>query len=984
VQIRPEVESGAEFTWSEPFQVQEGQEAKALVKCFRNDRPAKALGFPQNCFIHLSMPCENQRCFVYIEAPLILKNACPCPISCLFDPSTHTEQLGVELSRLRSSARGRVYDGLGGTFNVPADGAGVEERPVRLDASHQLWYEINGRRNSIRLPLGTNAVSLTRERRMLRWHCCRISVNPSAHIPTAVAPQQVCARFHTGMDVFSVKLQTNGGTSTPAMEGSPESAWSLPVCLRGIPEGDASSPGSLEIPVEIPASSGLAGAGFTLIARYCTYPRREVVIFPRNLFMDGSGPDAVSCLAVPRRAAARGSAIGDCRIPKLGAGIEILPDIAPDMQDAARGAGELENLERKVSLCPAASSDPDKVRTFAVPLHGTFNEIVLADGKKCVLRTDHLSTSTTLGGASSLITAVPAVVGCNLSEADVGIQAVAANAGSSAQVEGIQWLSPQSKPTPRPLWMQENARQMRLVLKNAAGELTRSEPFDADRSDAGSAWPFYFKDFSHTSWRGLLCVRIDEEVGSTIVTVVGGGAKCHTLENKHPDLLVALPSSQSPDSAASWGADPVAFGSLDPRSRKTTLTLTRSDGSGTLETSVDVSLEEPGTQEVRAHGDALTASVQVSTIDRVAAVLVKPLKAAHTGSSSIQLKLRSFTVALIGWEDAHIRRHVAALSLDEVKLHVDLDGSNEEVDLKVKGCQVDVCPQGMPSQADVFFASLTQGFWNRRANFLEWQSTRNCQSHLLKLVRCKAALGPAEATVTVPAIQVLKQFAEEIAGPIGLPAQALEDRLATLPVEVPPAAKQRLHIEQLELGALSIGVWCNLHLPDAWFLPDAARIAIQVSALGTDTLIVQGAKVRVGAHQLAGGGGGTLIGSLGSVIDTALKAYLPRLRGSLPSIIANSNLALGGIVGFQWWSKLCGCERRQRVQQPRPEICTINACRAVESVQQHEVSVDVLMSEDDIGASQSGRRLSSAGNTPSGQRPSVHSGREPLLASEAR
>ncbi|CAE7203028.1 unnamed protein product [Symbiodinium sp. CCMP2456] len=973
LQVRPASPAGAlpaeTFTWSEPVPVFLRRHPEPVVPGRRRSTRSSVTSTESgqgdgdlfrrcqnasgSCPLRFRLVEEGGRQTLCAEPPLRLRNGCPVPLLLTFEPELHREELEtIPAGAVRVGALAKIFDGLGGFLAVAiaaagdaADaelgGGGVELCPVRADSNGFLWWELDGSLRHIVLPQGTNAVELRRTEAGVGFRCLRAAALPGRGCQVLqLGPREPLPIFELPMAPTRLSVALIG-------VGNERSEWSLPLRLPSLmQQGELPvqrwSSSSFEVrSCHLPAEEVLevrwARAIFPLIARRSA-PETEVVIGARRWFVNSTTLPIQ--LTLPD-----GSAL-----PHLTAGATLL---AHPLHEA--DAAEAQSCLQRV--CGLRGSDPDLSSTISLafgrdcvkvqlPGAGGFEDVCFPSGEDCVLREEGIALAMTFGLDCSLVSLVPALVVFNCSSQQVGFlwygqapaQAEWLNAGQRKALRVPMELSEESSrslllPVARDAAPERPKLQVLVNAKH--DELLISPPFAVDRAAAGCSAAMSLP----SSARPELCrVAVDEAFGAVAVSVAGR-ERCHRLTCE--EGLEAYVDTAPADVARSGGS--IYFGVAEPfESSPSVVLVLQRPGPGIAR--VDVGLSRNNTQAIPATSSlGVPARVDVSVKEHVATVFVslghgRVDEEAAQSETLHELQLGGLTLSLA---EAPGLKEGLLMGYSPETISIALDGfqvrlrrfanDSEEFKIRIDAVQVDLRPKkARDPQPRVLLASIPR---RRALPFLRWSSLRRACSDPAewRFGLCRLDLGPAEVTVTEAVWQEVGRFLDQAAsGPRGLGPQEVAARVGKELPAVPPKSGQRLQVEQFSVEAVSLKVWCSLYLPEATFLPAALRSAVEFLGLGTETLVVEGAKVRVAAQPwLVGRGGRHLVGSVSSVLDSLSRAYLPQVRRSIFSLVANSNAALGGLLGLRCWRRLFGCARRQTVRSVRPELCALGADGAV-------------------------------------------------------
>eukprot|EP00931_Biecheleriopsis_adriatica_P076681 TRINITY_DN50368_c0_g1_i1.p1 TRINITY_DN50368_c0_g1~~TRINITY_DN50368_c0_g1_i1.p1 ORF type:complete len:993 (-),score=164.34 TRINITY_DN50368_c0_g1_i1:239-3217(-) len=934
-----------------------------------------------------------------------LVNACPIPVLCRFNPSTHRELLSVVVAgSIRIGCQVKVYDGLGGRLALIAQGTaqapdeelgegdGIWVCPLRPDAQGFLWWELDGQQRKIRLPPGTNAAVLRRNERILEFTCFRVSVqSPSEENESAVELQP-----HQALSIFELPTSPSRlSIALLAADGS-TSEWSMPMRLPLLPDCQTSSSAGLKVQDTHLAAEELLElhwgcAIFPVLARRSAMPNNEVFLCARRWFVNSTSLPVQLLLPdgspMPQLAS---SPAGCASILAYGSPVTV------QRQEEGEQAGC-----QRLRNCFQTPPEPDlgssiflgagdgSCQAVEIPDVGGFEDVRFPGGRDCVLRAESLSRAATFGADCSLLTLSPGLFVFNCSKDTVGFH------WASQASHLAVWLAPGER---RALWHQDDitggdsARGstpllashtrdgsegevcLQVAVRGANGRVVSSPAFGAGRQSTGCASPLALTNPDPGKSPCLMCIAVDEDFGAVAISVAGP-ERCHRLECRHPHLeaFIEVPGPEAYSTAvAKYGAAaPVFFGLTQPFAEhpvSPSLVLRHVGQRSSHNARVQLDLSRSSSQKLPpAVGLGMPARIEVSVKGRVALVTVSlgwriaPNETHESpgveGSDaprqlelSYELHLGGIAVALVAdplQTDAHTRRPTAevfSISLDAVRVQLQrFSDDSEEACLRIGATQVDLRPQ-QARQTEPLVLLSSSGSWGTGGPpFLRWTSLRLSRSNsTLTHLQCgRVELGPSEVMITEAVWQELGSFLDTaVPGARGLCLEDVERRIRKeLPLE-PPEPGLRIHLERFSVEALFLKVWCSLYLPEATFLPGVLRAAIELTGLGTETLVVDGAKVRVPAQPWLVGRGKPLLGTASSVLDSLSRAYLPHVRGSLFSLVANSNVAFGGLLGRQWWGQICGCERRQTVTVLRPPICLVGTDGVVHSSDGQERGAD--------------------------------------------
>ncbi|CAJ1415645.1 unnamed protein product [Effrenium voratum] len=917
-------------------------------------RRCKGKGGNSSCPLQTRLLEESGRCTLLVEAPLKVFNGCPVPLLLAFDPEIRKEALGtVPAGAVRTGATVKAYDGLGGSvswavgFGPEARGGsggalgdaelgarGAELCPVRPDGQGFLWWELEGRTRHVAVPPDTNAVELRRSAQGLEWRCFRAAALPKPSEVLELAP-------HEPLSIFDLPPQpTRLSVALESEQGRSE--WTLPVllpALAGEPFFSRSSSSAFEVLREHPATEEVlevrwGRALLPLVARRNTAPC-ELVLGARRWFVNNTSLPVHPVLSdgtpLPR--------------PETETGATLLGHLLPPALEAPVAGGCAQATQgccQRLRGCFQSAPDPNLTSAIhlthglesasaQMPGVGGFEDINFA-GQDCILREESLALSVTRGVDCSVVSLCPALLLYNSSAEDVAFLWHGQDLAEAVRVRPKTAATARAPPAPpgsmrTSFLVREQAERRLQVVLRREGRVSVSPAFSVGRDQAGWAVA--------CALDGALCaISLDEDRGAMAVSVAGE-ERCHKLQCHHPALEAFL--EHEPKCRAQFN-EAVHFGLQELGQKVPVLVLQRLGSPKKAQLSLN--LTRNGSQTLSAQSSlGVPARVEVAVKERVAVVTVSLCRRQEVNpevlgslESTVELQLGGLTLALaeplICEAQPERTAETLSVALDGVKVRLRrFNNDSEEFCLRINSTQVDLRPKkAQDLQPKVLLASVRSWRSLEVTPFLRWSCVRLSRSEALRHFQCcRLELGTSEVTITEAVWQELGRF--QAPSLRGLHLEELRARQQVLPA--PPAPQHRLLLERFSVEAVNLKVWCSLYLPEATFLPQMLRSALELMGLGTETLLIEGAKVRVAPQPWLVGAGPALVGSASSVLDGLSRAYLPQVRRNVFSLVANSNAAFGGLLGFQWWGRLCGCARRQTVRALRPALCTVGPDGAI-------------------------------------------------------
>eukprot|EP00927_Polykrikos_kofoidii_P015326 TRINITY_DN16796_c1_g1_i1.p1 TRINITY_DN16796_c1_g1~~TRINITY_DN16796_c1_g1_i1.p1 ORF type:complete len:376 (+),score=62.82 TRINITY_DN16796_c1_g1_i1:77-1129(+) len=256
-----------------------------------------------------------------------------------------------------------------------------------------------------------------------------------------------------------------------------------------------------------------------------------------------------------------------------------------------------------------------------------------------------------------------------------------------------------------------------------------------------------------------------------------------------------------------------------------------------------------------------------------------------------------------------------AFTISLTKVSVQLEDSperNREIIFSIRDGQLDL---QRPGPAHVLLRSTTRPF-------LQTRSRRDDVASLdVHLRNVEVTLGELELSIADSAWEQLRlvqrQFLPESSG------LTFEEVLlrSSIPYHLsrlePPSETSKLILDRLNVSSAKVTVWCDIYLPDAYYLPRTLRDTIQMVSFFATTLTVKGASVQVPQQKLFSERS-PCEGSLSAVFARISQHYLPHLKASWRSLLQHSNIFLGGLLSQATWAP-----RQREACQPQPPVCQV-------------------------------------------------------------
>eukprot|EP00439_Symbiodinium_sp_Y106_P072755 s153_g13.t1 len=643
-------------------------------------------------------------------------------------------------------------------------------------------------------------------------------------------------------------------------------------------------------------------------------------------------------------------------VAAFGSKVSILPEIRNDAGDGVAFVG-------LKSHAPMEANVPDVGGAVAVavtPLH------------PCCLRTETVALPEAMRGVPScLVSLLPAMMLFNHTEKlEVGFKQC------GCPSETAVWVS---AGTSRALWWTSLSDQLlQVAVKHQGSRTSWCQPFELKESRIG-AYPVTLK--AQAQSRFLLCVCIDFDAASWAVTIKDSGfchmlvnkhpeVQLHaSMEGVGEDPAYTFTLASAGEQLPIGGRGPPA-GNV-PRLR---LTVQRASDVGERAT-VLVDLNRSGVRKVprwsgstsgahAAHAQAqkrtkstlrVNATVVVAIHDRVAVVTVMPDKPASfapvprqvedSGGEEVESEdatvLRTFTgelkidtlrvglvvegpsaslspssvwgtAAALASSEPRRRHEVFTINLRGVVVSVAQTPDRcRDVDFQIWDIQVDM----QHPRKDVVLKSTSQPAlrtFSRRDDVLEMD---------VHLREVKLAFGHLEVSVMGALMDQARLLRRNLT--VGIGGLTFDQVLIRakgalhLSNPQPPDASSKLVVNKLVVGDARVDVWCQLHLPDAHYLPKSLRDTIQVVSLGTTRLDVKGAQVKL-PQQVLFSEKNPAEGNFGIVASKVWLQYLPLVKACWRSLLQHSNIFLGGLLSRHTWNP-----RQRREWRLSPPLCHI-------------------------------------------------------------
>jgi len=269
------------------------------------------------------------------------------------------------------------------------------------------------------------------------------------------------------------------------------------------------------------------------------------------------------------------------------------------------------------------------------------------------------------------------------------------------------------------------------------------------------------------------------------------------------------------------------------------------------------------------------------------------------------------TAAALASSEPRQRREAFTIALTNVVMNVAQTPNRcRDVDFQIWDIQVDM----QSPKRDVILKSTSQPALRTHTRR---DDIRMLDVHLREV---QLVLGHLEVSVTGALMDQARLLRRNLT--VGMGGLTFEQVLARakggihLSNPQPPSASSKLVVNKLAVGDAKVDVWCQLHLPDAHYLPKSLRDTIQVVSLGATRLDIKGAQVRLPQQALfvtRPAEGNTSI-----VLSKVWIHYLPLVKACWRSLLQHSNIFLGGLLSRHTWNP------RQRRDWPNADpLCLI-------------------------------------------------------------
>ncbi|CAL1138289.1 unnamed protein product [Cladocopium goreaui] len=465
------------------------------------------------------------------------------------------------------------------------------------------------------------------------------------------------------------------------------------------------------------------------------------------------------------------------------------------------------------------------------------------------------------------------------------------------------------------------------------------------------------------------------------LVTVRDSSHCHMLANKHPDVrLSASMEGAGEDPAYSfqvaYGEQVPFAGRGPPPGHVPRLRLTvQHAADAAQQATVMVDLHRSGAHRVplwsggpgvgTSHASSkrkstlrVSAAVSVVLRNRVAVVTVAPvLKAARAASQPVQRQDEAGGDDGENEDAANLRTFNGELRIDQLFVGLVIEGSSRSLATSsVWGTAAELASTEPRQRREAFTIALAQVVMNvaqtpnrcRDVQFQIWDIQVDMQSPkrdvILKstsqpalrthtkrddvrmldvhLREVQLELGHLEVSVTGALMDQARLLRRNLT--VGMGGLTFEQVLARakggihLSNPQPPSASSKLVVNKLVVGDAKVDVWCQLHIPDAHYLPKSLRDTIQVFSLGATRLDIKGAQVRLSHQALFKSRPAE--GNTSIVFSKVWDHYLPLVKNCWRSLLQHSNIFLGGFLSRHTWNP------RQRRDWPNADpLCQIGS-----------------------------------------------------------
>lgn len=837
--------------------------SEGLISCSSPERPT--LNLP-SCSLHVQAHgMEDKWCEISIEAPFRLANACPCALYFCLGIARGGEQNATEPELCDARELVRVMDGHGGHWEIPPESI-VTIHPLALEQGGLIyWYLGNEKRQVGPCWSKTMCANVVRRGNTIQFQCKEVNQLEAFSTkmnPFRLGPQEELPLFDVPPDVlFGVALREQVSQEL--------STWSSPL------------------PVVAPAT---AASRLTVIPRMgeekvvlgvLRQAGRRSVVYAEHWFADATGLGA----GLHRRRDA-------VRLASFGKNVTLL----------GRHAGEKEADTPQVYIS-LPGGEPVAV---SVPLIGGSARVALSAVHDCALKVEPIDTGATFGVLCKLLTVVPGVMAFSrVKNCEVGIRQEGCADALWLGCDGSSHLYWSRADRPKSVEI-----SVRPLGSQSRTPLTVSAPFPIAKRGIGS-FPMAFPGAG--SELIILCLQVDQ-VGDVATIAIGDASECHHLVNKHPGLaLEGFFENEGSDGERCFAVafdERRALGSSPSKGPlmhgRFTLQLTDAqDGSRSVRRCVSLVRASSHTVQL----GLLAAVIEVEIRARVALVSVRPVATGAVASqidwgSRLDVRLPSVTISLVGERP---RGEVFAVTLGHMTAIVhQTANAQRKVDFEVKSLQVDL----QRPKPQVVLASAKDGV------FLHMRIIRDDIASGEVVIRSvRLALGYLEATLEDDTLHEVMHLAEAaLPGHMGLGLAEVLAR-AGVPYNLvcngPPAPSDRYVVRDVYLSKIRVRLFCQLSLG---LLPNALTALLTVLSGFASVMSIDGAIVELQEQQFFDNG--HFEGSLGACVTEMSSRLTPTYMKALLSLLTNSNLLLGGLLGRHAFFP-----KARRVQEPcRPPV----------------------------------------------------------------
>eukprot|EP00438_Fugacium_kawagutii_P002907 Skav230074 [mRNA] locus=scaffold2569:115713:128479:+ [translate_table: standard] len=901
-QLRPAPASvgGMHYSWGgqvSPLRVRESDDYVAYSRSVCNEVSMPPYG--------LRLTDERKEILhqISIEAPFLLCNACPVSLSYhLLWSNTNTwspTPVGTPKTVNVSEGNGMIHicDGYGGIWDVPPNGFAYLA-PLRLNENRFQW-QLGKNTYHQECPHTTNLVTVKRDGRKVCWTFLR---------QTGAISKQAAARLNPGDEVPIYDLPEHFGaipSHNILREALHRNAESLPPLLLSVSLSDGrSTRSSLAIPVLVEGQMSsvpvFLGPGLTLQcdrqnAKSGQRKTCKAIIYGNCWFNNATGLDVCLVRGVePAKVFNNLSVMDD----------EAWANVDEDDEDNKGFYVVLVGTQHRIRLPFVGVGQSAKLRLS--PTHD------------CILKSEFISSSSSHGVSSTLVTLIPGLLAFNLLDFDIGFRQDGGHGRSTT------WIQPSGARAIYWSFADGSKRKLQLTLRGAQSRDSRpsgsregqwSAAFEVSEHGIG-CFPIRLPDAALKDH--LFCVQIQQCTSQLITLTLTGPDDCHQLVNRHPCLVVDGSFTDELMEAAHFvavhGAKvPFGFSGVQSFNRKRSIRLVLGDVASEKFTVKDLPLDVAANFIL---DDFLPISVRVDIVQRVAKITISPvgLLVGLSGDSSslswsfeANVRIPALNLGLRGGQTQSAESFCCQLR--DLSLHSSQhDGIRESI-CELSGLQIDHV-QGKTSKRkelrSVALASLRQPKPWRLEIIREQlnESDAILQSMNLQFFPTEDNGGVVlESNVSEELIKDIKEFLRD-ATPLQLEGLCLfqisrwAGRAYHETLEKPPSPARKYVLKGFDCGNLKIGLWCRLSFSN---LPSFVGAMLSLSSLFSSTLDVDGARLKLERQRLFAVNH-PFEGTLEALANLLVERYKPCIRHSWRSLLNNSNAFLGGMLTRHAWN----------------------------------------------------------------------------------